>query len=57
MQGFITRAQLARELEVTEKTVRRWERELRLPVHRLGNSRLYDLEEVRRWLRSRRRAA
>jgi hypothetical protein len=47
--GFDTREQLARVLDVSTATIRRWERD-GLPVVRRGRLRLYDRQKVRRWL-------
>jgi phage terminase Nu1 subunit (DNA packaging protein) len=50
LEGLITRAELAAELGVTDRTVRTYEGQ-GLPVIRRGMLRLYDPERVRAWLR------
>jgi excisionase family DNA binding protein len=53
--GLMTRGALANALGVGEATLRRWEEAEGLPVLRVGRTRLYDLAEVRAWLKRRRR--
>jgi len=52
MSGYRTRAELARELGITDRTLRRWDR-LRIGPRKLkmGPRRIvYKVEDVRRWL-------
>jgi phage terminase Nu1 subunit (DNA packaging protein) len=52
--GFYTRGQLASILDVVPKTIELWEESYGLPVIKIGRKTvLYDIEEVKRWLRAR----
>lgn len=50
LKGFLTRKQLAEELDVCTKTIENFEGR-GLPVIRLGRRPLYDPEAVREWIR------
>src|SRR5262249_7043391 len=53
LAGYMTRPQLARDLEVVPKTLDRWDREGRGPrVTRIGGRPLYKREHVEKWLES-----
>ena len=47
-------AALAEMMGVAESTLLRWEETEGLPVLRVGRTRLYDLAEIRAWLKRRR---
>jgi phage terminase Nu1 subunit (DNA packaging protein) len=50
LDGLVERADLARDLKVCERTVKRYE-DQGLPVIRRGRKRLYDVEKARAWVR------
>jgi phage terminase Nu1 subunit (DNA packaging protein) len=49
LRDFLTRKQLAVELDVCVRTIERFE-DRGLPVLRLGRRPLYDPEAVRKWI-------
>ena len=49
MSGLITRAEIAKALRCTERTIMRRE-QIGLPVIRVGMLRLYSADAVRAWL-------
>ena len=53
LAGFTPRAELAKQIGRSERTLARWER-LRIgpPVTRIGRLILYDDEEFRAWLKA-----
>ena len=54
LEDYVDRAELARQLGRTERTVARWEQErIGPPVTRLGRRVLYFIPSVQEWLRSR----
>lgn len=52
-----TADQIAHDLGITTRTLRRWQVEHALPVIEIGKSRRYDARHVQEWLRSRERNA
>jgi hypothetical protein len=50
LDGFLSRKQLAADVNRDMRTILRWEKQ-GLPVIQRGNLRLYDREQVRAWLR------
>ena len=51
LQGFVTEREIARELECSEQTLRRWRLEGIGPPHsRKGRGILYDVAVVRKWI-------
>ena len=50
LNGLLTREQLAADLEVSTRTIIRFE-DRGLPTIRLGIQRLYDPDAVREWIR------
>lgn len=52
-RGLLTRGELAAILGVVESTIAGWEVDLDFPVIRLGNLRLYDMDQVADFLRKR----
>jgi excisionase family DNA binding protein len=48
--GYLTRPELARELRVSQMTIRRLEVSQGFPVHRVGRKRLYKIEEIHAWI-------
>ena len=56
LEGYATRAELAREFDACERTIARWENlPDGLPVTEVGKQKLYNRESVRKWLASRER--
>ena len=54
LDGYLTRDQLAGELNVTTRTLWRWQNEPDgLPYTRIGNQLFYRVESVRNWIASR----
>ena len=52
LQGWLNRAELARELTLSVDTLQRWEtRRMGPPCVRVGRRILYRMEAVRDWLR------
>jgi hypothetical protein len=49
LDGLVTRAELARQLACSERTIIRHEKQ-GLPVLRIGMKRLYEIDRVRGWL-------
>jgi biotin operon repressor len=56
LDGFVSQAELAKQLDKTRRTLQRWER-LREgpPVVYIGRDPYYSVESVRTWIRSRER--
>jgi len=50
LAGITLRADAARELGRSERTLRRWERQKRIPVIAIGNFRGYETSTLRRVL-------
>lgn len=50
LAGYLTRPELAEQLGRSEVTIARWERDMALPVRRIGRKRIYDIDEIRRWI-------
>jgi len=58
LDGYLTRRELATELNRHEKTIERWENQPDgIPFTLLGGRRLYKIASVMRWLDSRERRA
>ena len=56
LEGYVTRSQLAAELNVCNRTVSRYENQPSgLPSLTIGGRKMYRLETVRRWLERRER--
>lgn len=56
LDGYLTRRQLANEIDRTEKTIQRWERlPDGLPFTMLGGRKLYKTTSVLAWIESRER--
>lgn len=53
--GVVTREEMAATLGVSEDTVQRWEERESLPVEKVGAQNFYRIEDVRKWLRAKRR--
>lgn len=56
LPGYLTKPGIAALFNVSEMTIRRWEKS-GLPIVRVGHLRLYRLEAVSEWLAARERAA
>lgn len=52
---ILTAKQIAGELGITTKTLRRWQVEHGLPVIEIGKSRRYDKRHIQNWLHCRER--
>lgn len=56
LDGYLTRRQLANEIDRTEKTVQRWEKlPDGLPFTMLGSRKIYKKTSVLAWIESRER--
>lgn len=54
LEGYLSREQLAAELNVTTRTLWRWQNEADgLPYTRIGNQLYYRIESVRNWIAAR----
>ncbi|MEH7904337.1 helix-turn-helix domain-containing protein [Rhizobium laguerreae] len=54
LEGYLSREQLAAELNVTTRTLWRWQNEPDgLPYTRIGNQLYYRVESVRNWVAGR----
>lgn len=51
-QDLLNRKDMVNKFKVTGHTIRRWERELGLPVHKIGAQRYYRRDEVDAWVES-----
>ena len=55
---YLSRNELAHQLEKSTRTLERWERQRIGPtVTKLGNRTLYHIDDVRTWLRAQRQEA
>lgn len=53
LSGYLSQEELAREINVTVRTVQRWEAQrLGPPITRVGGRPMYRKESVREWLHS-----
>ena len=54
LDGYLRRREAARELQVSERTMSRWEAQnIGPPAIRVGKTILYRIESLQAWLRSR----
>ncbi len=51
--GILTREQVAKALGKTIKTLRRWEEKDGFPARTVGDTTLYDVEEIKKWIAAR----
>jgi hypothetical protein len=52
LKDYFSRAELAAELRVSEKTLVRWEKDKGLPVTPVGRDPMYYKPSVQKWLRA-----
>ncbi|TGR23347.1 DNA-binding protein [Mesorhizobium sp. M8A.F.Ca.ET.202.01.1.1] len=52
MTKWITTTQLAKELQVSDRTIRYWARSGEIPAHRLGRQLRFHWDEIDAWLSS-----
>jgi hypothetical protein len=48
--GILTRGQVAKDLDITEETLGRWELQDGFPGRTVGRTTLYDVEAIRTWI-------
>jgi len=53
LEDYVTRAEIAKSLNKSERTLERWEsRRIGPPVTRIGKTPYYQKESAKKWLRS-----
>lgn len=57
LEDYFSRAELADEFRVSEKTIIRWERDKGLPMTPVGRDPMYYKPSIQKWLRSQERPA